>query len=282
MRVATSKYALEIHSSIDQAYEKLRTHCANVRDANILVLPEYAGMEWVWPYGKSFHKNVEIFQTAGLEPYKSALIELAKINDMVIIGGSVPVYDSQYYNRCYIAYPSGKLAWQDKIYLTPTEKALGWLKGSNILKIFNSDFGNFSVCICYDSEFPELTSQAVFAGVDALFVPSYTDSVYGAQRIRIAARACSMENQCFTITATCTGKVACDEFDGMATGDAGIFAPIDIGFPENGILQETNDASIVVATLDMKLISQVRSSGQVRNFHDRTNLKPITLQKEIL
>lgn len=283
MRVATTRYPLEIHDSREQASEKLDAICTQARGADFLVLPEYGGLEWVWPHKKSFKENVEFFQTSGLETYKSALLTLAQNNNMVIIGGSVPVHDTQYYNRCYVAYPSGKLSWQDKIYLTPSEKAVGWLKGSDTLKIFDSDFGKFGVCVCYDSEFPELTSQAIVGGgANVLFIPSYTDSAHGAQRIQIAARASAMENQCFTVTATCAGKVACDEFDGMATGDAGIFTPVDMGFPENGILEETKNVSIAVATLDIKLISQVRFCGQVRNFYDRTNLKPITLQKEIL
>lgn len=280
MRVATTRYPLEIHDSIGQVSKKLEAICTQALDADFLVLPEYAGLEWVWPHKKSFKENVEFFQTSGLEAYKSALLSLAKTNKMIIIGGSVPVYDTQYYNRCYVAYPSGKLSWQDKIYLTPSEKAVAWLKSSDTLKIFDSDFGKFGVCVCYDSEFPELTSQAVFGAANVLFIPSYTDSTHGAQRIQIAARASAMENQCFTVTATCAGKVACDEFDGMATGDAGIFTPVDIGFPENGILEKTKNTSIAMATLDIKLISQVRSSGQVRNFYDRIDLKSITLQKE--
>lgn len=280
MRIATTRYPLKSHDSIDQAYEKLKVICENTRDVDFLLLPEYAGMEWVWPYKKSFQENIEFFQTKGLELYKSALVELAKQYNMIIISGSVPVYDMQYYNRCYVAYPSGKLYWQDKICLTPSEKALGWLKGSDILKIFDSDFGKFGVCICYDSEFPELTSQSVFGGANVLFIPSYTDSIHGAQRVQIAARARAMENQCFTVTATCKGWVACDEFDGAATGEAGIFTPIDINFPENGILEETKNTPVVMANLDIGLMLKIRSAGQVRNFQDRINLQPIQIQKE--
>ncbi len=291
MRVATTKYALEIHASIDQASEKLEAICAKARGANFLVLPEYAGLEWVWPHRKRFQENVEFFQTSGLQAYQSALLELAKNYNIFIISGSVPVFDTQYYNRCYVASPSGKLLWQDKINLTPSEKALGWLKGSNTLKIFDSDFGKFGGCICYDSEFPELTSQLVFGGTNVLFIPSYTDSVHGAQRVHIAARARAMENQCFTVTATCTGKAicsnfSCDEFDGIATGEAGIFTPIDAGFPETGTLVKTktndNFTPVIMADLDMELMFKIRSNGHVRNFSDRINLKPFTIEEEQL
>lgn len=277
MRVVTTKYPLKIHDSTEQAYEKLKAICKGTHDVDFLLLPEYAGMEWIWPHKKSFKENVEFFQITGLEEYKNALLELAKNCNTIIISGSIPVYDRQYYNRCYVAYPSGKLDWQDKIYLTPSEKAIGWLKGCNILKIFVSDFGKFAVCICYDSEFPELTSKAVFGGASVLFIPSYTDSAWGAQRIEIAARARAMENQCFTVTATCTGKVACDEFDGIATGEAGIFTPIDARFPDSGVLTKTGVNAIITANLDIELMLKIRSCGQVRNFNDRMNLKSITV-----
>ncbi|MEI7493413.1 MAG: nitrilase-related carbon-nitrogen hydrolase [Alphaproteobacteria bacterium] len=287
MRVATTRYPLEIHDSIDQAFERLKELCKKACNVDFLVLPEYAGLEWVWPYKKSFQENVEFFQTSGIEAYKNALVELAKGHNMTIIGGSVPVYDTQYYNRCYVACPSGKLLWQDKIHLTPSEKALGWLNGSNTLKIFDSDFGKFGVCICYDSEFPELVSQLTFAGTDVLFIPSYTDSAHGAQRIHVAAHARAMENQCFAITATCTGKAirgdfSCDEFDGIATGEAGIFTPIDAGFPESGILAKTESNTLIMGDLDLELMLKVRFSGQVLNFSDRTNAQSILLEKEQL
>ena len=281
MRVATTRYPLEIHESIDKACRKIEEYCLKAKGSDILVFPEYAGLEWVWPHGKSFQENVECFQNTGLKDYQEILVELATAYQMIIIGGSVPVYDGQYYNRCYIAQPSGRLSFQDKIHLTPPEKALGWLKGANILKIFNTDFGNFSVCICYDSEFPELTSQAAFGGADVLFIPSYTDSNHGAYRVQISARARSMENQFFAVTATCIGKVACDEFDGEATGNAGIFTPIDMGFPEDGIIEETQE-SIAFATLDIKHMAIIRSRGQVRNFYDRLSFHSINLQRENL
>ena len=244
MKIATTRYPLEIHESIDKAYRKIEEYYLKVKGTDIVIFPEYAGLEWAWSQGKSFQENVEYFQNCNLKAYQEALVELASAYQMIIIGGSVPVYDAQYYNRCYIAQPSGKLSFQDKIHLTPSEKALGWLKGANVLKVFNTDFGSFSVCICYDSEFPELTSQEVFGEADVLFIPSYIDSNHGAYRIQVSARARAMENQCFTVTATCFGKVACDEFDGEATGNAGVFAPIDKGFPEDGIIKNSRFYSI--------------------------------------
>ncbi len=278
MHVATVKYALEIPSSVENAYKKLEKICKATKEADFLILPEYAGLEWVWLYKKNFYENVEIFQNSGLENYKKSLLELARNYNQIIIGGTLPVQDTQYYNRCYIAYPCGELKWQDKINLTPSEQSLGWLKCSNTINVFNSDFGDFSVCICYDSEFPELASKAVFAGANVIFIPSYTDSKHGAYRVQIAARARAMENQCFTITSTCEGKVNCDEFDGIAIGNAGIFTPVDNGFPEDGILEITENNFMASAVLDIDHLRKIRLTGQVRNFENRINFQPIFMK----
>lgn len=283
MRIATTRYPLEIFASYDQAYEKLKINCMNAKDADVILFPEYAGLEWVWGYKKSFYENVHHFQKHGLAAYKDALLELACICNITIIGGSVPVYDDGYYfNRCYIAHPTRKLLWQNKVNLTPSEKSLGWLNGGDTIKIFQSDFGSFSVCICYDSEFPEIVSHAVFNGADVVLIPSYTDSEHGAYRVQIAARARAMENQCFAVTATCTGKVDCDEFDGSATGDPGIFTPIDSGFPIDGILEKSRESDIISANLDVSTMKRIRSEGQVHNFCDRINFKTINIEKESL
>lgn len=154
------------------------------------------------------------------------MVQFAVKYQIILIAGSVPVLDGdKYYNRTYGATPSGELFWQDKIHLTPEEHSLDSMKSTDILKIFIAGFGTFAICICYDSEFPELTTQAMHSGADILLIPSYTDSLHGANRVHIAARCRAMENQCFTVNAAALGKVDCEEFDDLATGIAGILPP---------------------------------------------------------
>ena len=64
IRVATTQYKLEILPSIQDAEMKLEKMCKEASDqgAKFLLLPEYAGMEWIWPNKKSYRENVEDFQ----------------------------------------------------------------------------------------------------------------------------------------------------------------------------------------------------------------------------
>ncbi|MBY0462805.1 MAG: hypothetical protein K2Q34_06460 [Alphaproteobacteria bacterium] len=284
IRVAAAQYKFEILPSIEDVAEKLEQTCRDARNggADLLLLPEYAGMEWIWPHGKSFKENVQDFQKNGFQFYLENVAQLAIKYQLILIAGSLPVLENKaYYNRTYIANPKGELFWQDKIYLTPSELALGVLKGGDTLKLFKANFGTFAVCVCYDSEFPELVNKAIFNGVDILLIPSYTDSPHGANRVQVAARCRAMENQCFSINAVALGKVDCDEFCDLALGAAAIYTPIDIGFPEDGIL--ANDLSsthnLIFADLDLDAMSMTRLKGQVRNYEDRSNLKQTIIEK---
>ena len=288
IRVATTQYKLEILPSIQAAAIKLEKMCeeASNKGAQLLLLPEYAGMEWIWPTRRSFRENNKYFQENNLSTYQETLCQFAIKHQLILVAGSVPVLDEEkYYNRTYIATPAGGLFWQDKIHLTPEEKNFGSLKHANILKVFKTDFGNFTVCVCYDSEFPELTTQAMHSGADILLIPSYTDSLHGANRVHIAARCRAMENQCFTVNAVALGKVDCEEFDDLATGIAGIYSPIDKGFPEDGIIamgQQSHESSLILADLDLEAMHQARQNGQVRNYQDRICFKPVNIEKNVL
>jgi predicted amidohydrolase len=53
-------------------------------------------------------------------------------------------------------------------------------------------------------------------------------------------------------------------------GAAGIFTPVDVGFPTDGVLAlaELNHAQSLVATLDLARIDEVRRNGAVLNHRD--------------
>ncbi len=99
------------------------------------------------------------------------------------------------------------------------------------------------IAICYDSEFPQYIQTLIQAGAQFILIPSYTDSPEGFYRVHIAARARAMENQCYTIHACARGQVSCLFLDGMANGHAGVFTPIDTGFPTDGILSMDQEST---------------------------------------
>ena len=61
--------------------------------------------------------------------------------------------------------------------------------------------------ICFDAEFPALVQAAqVEAGAWLILVPTCTDTLHGFNRVRLAAAARAMENQCFVVMAPTVGE----------------------------------------------------------------------------
>jgi predicted amidohydrolase len=126
------------------------------------------------------------------------------------------------------------------------------------------------IAICYDSEFPLLVRRQVEAGASVMLVPSCTDTLAGYHRVQLSCRARALENQCFVLQAVTVGSspwsISLDE----NTGAAGIFGPIDRGFPSDGVLAvgELDQPGWVFADLDLACLAEVRRAGQVKNHAD--------------
>jgi predicted amidohydrolase len=137
-------------------------------------------------------------------------------------------------------------------------------------QVFDTPWGRLGIAICYDAEFPKLVRAQVEAGAWLVLVPACTDTRHGAERVRIGARARAMENQCFVAVAptvgACAGSAALDDNHGRA----GIYGPVDHGFPEDGILAESRlDApGLILADLDPARLATAREHGAVRNHRD--------------
>jgi predicted amidohydrolase len=124
------------------------------------------------------------------------------------------------------------------------------------------------VLICYDAEFPLPARALAEAGVAVIAIPSCTEGRAGAERVRIAARARALENQCITVNAPLIGAAPWCPPVADNTGRAGIYGPPDLGFPEDGILAEGgwDSPGWVAADIDLAAIARVRAAGHVRGF----------------
>jgi len=144
-------------------------------NANIAVLPEI----WNSPYATaSFGVNAEFIPSVGeiitdesLSPSTSMLCNEAKVNNLWIIGGSIPEKVSidskiQLFNTCVVVNPAGQIvAKHRKVHLFDidipgkmTFKESDSLTAGDSVTVFNTEWGNFGVGICYDIRFPELAA----------------------------------------------------------------------------------------------------------------------------
>lgn len=240
-------------------------------EADLVVLPEYAGLEAALVDAPAGLTPVEWRDRAAQEAERWAdmMAGIAQKRSCHVMAGTIPfATDRGVTNRALLFSPSGEVAHQDKLILTPYERDPMQMTPGTGLRLIETLLGKLGILICYDSEFPLLARVLVEAGAEMLLVPACTELPAGQTRVRESCRARAIEGQCLVIHAPLLGQVdGCDIID-QNTGRAGIFGPPDHGQPPSGIIAqgETDVEGAVTATVDLAAISVPRHSGQVANF----------------
>lgn len=243
--------------------------------AKILLFPEYGSMELASLFGRDVYSSLNR-QLAEMQTLRDDYIDLyrhlAQQHECIIQSGTFPVrIDGEaYHNRAYLFMPNGKYDYQDKLMMTRFENEQWLISRGLELKCFDTDYGRIAINICYDSEFPMLARHQVEAGANLILVPSCTDTLAGYHRVRIGCQARALENQCYVVQSPTVGNAPWSEAVDVNIGAAGIYTPVDRGFPDNGILAvgELNAVQWVFAEIDLDEIAKVRENGQVFNYRD--------------
>lgn len=286
MRIAACPYQCEALAGW-VAHEAKLSGLLTKAAADLVVLPEYAAMEAALmaerPGGTA--RAWRDRAAARASDWVAQAQHLAAIHRCHVLAGSGPVLtDRGVVNRAWLVAPSGDVAHQDKLILTPYEREeMGLVPGEH-LTLFDTVLGRIGVLICYDCEFPMFARQMAEAGADMILVPSCTDLAAGQTRVRQSARARAIENQCLVVQAPLVGAVPGCEIIDQSTGRAGIFAPPDHGLPPDGILAEgpTDSRAPVIWDGDLSTISGARSGGQVGNFRHWPEQMRITSPPKIV
>lgn len=274
MKIATAAYPLDPLTSWEAYAHKITdwVESAAAKDADLLVFPEYAGMELAMLEGPEVAAELEPSLravSAHIARADELHAELARRHALHILAGSAPVYDpalgDRPVNRARFFAPSGAMGHQDKQIMTRWERAPMHAVPGGPLKVFDTSLGKIGILICYDCEFP-LLGRAL-AEVDVLLIPSCTEALSGYWRVRIGAMARALEAQCVSVMASLVGPAEWNEVADITTGAGGVFCPPDTGFPETGVLAEgvLNTPGWTYATVDPALIAHVRADGGVLN-----------------
>ncbi len=275
-KIATAQYDisfLENWQNYQTKIEKWVSEAA-AQNANILVFPEYACMELasLFPQEiyKSLSKQLDALQTLH-DDFVDLFKKLAWQHNCYIQAGTFPVKVGDIYrNRAYLFSPKGKVEFQDKMMMTRFENEQWFISAGVELKCFETEFGKIAISICYDSEFPLLARKQVEMGANLILVPSCTDTVAGFHRVKIGSQARALENQCYVVQACLVGNAPWSEAVDVNVGSAGIYTPVDYGFPDNGVLVsgELNAVQWVYGTVDLANCEKIRQTGQVFNYRD--------------
>jgi predicted amidohydrolase len=275
--VAAAQYGVEFLDSWQHYADKLayRVEEAVAQGAQILVFPEYACLELASLFAASvytnLHKQLEALQEL-LPNYLHLHRQLARQFGVYLVASSFPVQidNGDYRNRAFFCMPDGACDFQDKLMMTRFENEVWNISRGYEIKVFPTAYGLVGVNICYDNEFPLIARQQVEMGAQIILAPSCTDTLAGFNRVRIGCRARAMENQCFVVMSSVVGTVDWSAAMDVHIGAAGIFTPVDTGFPGDGVLAqgEMNTPQWVIAELELSKLHEVRANGQVLNHRD--------------
>jgi predicted amidohydrolase len=242
--------------------------------ADLLVLPEYAAVELgVALNGGEASEAAELSAMITAAPaILEAMRDAARRHQVWLQPGTLPMRaaDGRVVNRAPLITPEGRIAFQEKRAMTRFETERWGVSQGIDPNVFDTPWGRIGISICYDIEFPKHARVQVMAGAWLILAPSCTDTLAGFNRVHFSARARALENQCYVAITPTVGEAPWSAALDVNRGCAGVFGPMDRGFPPDGIMaQGKMDApGWVFCTLDPALIEAVRRDGAVLNHRD--------------
>ena len=236
---------------------------AKAENALFTVFPEYITLEVATAFlpKLSFRDAMVKVAEEYHEKYVNLFLNLAKKNNMYIVGGSTleKASPNKYYNTSFLFTPKGEIFKHRKIHPYPDiDPILGVNAAGENLNIFQTPQGKFSILICYDSIFPELSRILRLMGVEVVFVPSaapFAEPLYWDLRICCGARA--IENQMVVVHSCLIGRVEAEktiEFFGKSS----ILYPGRFKVLAEG---KMNEEMVVFAEVDLERLCRSRGKN---------------------
>ncbi|WP_355604223.1 carbon-nitrogen hydrolase family protein [Xanthomonas cannabis] len=276
LTIAVAKYQIGRPKDFDAFAARMAALVgeAAAAGARVAVLPEYLSLELAATFGTQVSAGLPE-SLAAIQALRGRWLELfaglARQHRLHLIAGSflLDLGQGRYRNRSDWFTPAGAHGWQDKLQLTGFEKATGLIEPGDALKVFDLDGVRAAIAICYDSEFPLPVRAQYEAGARLLVVPSCTDTAAGATRVRVGCLARALENRMFVAQSVTAGEAPWSPALDVNTGEAAVFAPMDVGFPEDGVLAQTRGEAVwAYAALDVAALEASRTQAQVANDRD--------------
>lgn len=253
--VAVAQLALTV-GELDANRQAARAAVAEaaLAGARLVVLPELSDSGYVFS-DASEARSLASLATSG--PTLREWHSLAAEHDLTIAGGFCELGpDGKLYNSAAIVDASGTRAVYRKAHLWGAEKKI-FTPGDDAPPVIELPFGNISLMICYDLEFPEWVRLAALSGADLIAVPvNWTASGSPAPPGErsgevIAAQAAAASNGVFIAVADrCGSERGVDWLGGSVIARRG-------GYPAAGPVCEDRTA-VLTATIDLRLARDKR------------------------
>lgn len=175
---------------------------AAAQGADLVALPEM----FCCPYQVS---NFPVYAEAEGGPVWSACAQAAQANRVYLSAGSMPERDGagRIFNTAYVFDRAGRqIAKHRKVHLFDIDVQGGQsfqesktLSPGDAVTVFDTEFGVFGLCICYDFRFPELGRLMALAGAQAILVPAAFNMTTGPAHWSLMFRAQALNNQVFAV-----------------------------------------------------------------------------------
>ena len=268
---SSTEFLAKVASSIQEA---------KVQGAELVVFPELITTELVDWYSKETSDVDQLTKIARdfAPKYIDWLKAQATAQQISILGGTTPrEVNGKIVNTAILAFADGHVVFQDKLFLTPDEKAWGWV-GGDALHVFDAPWGKTVIAICFDCEFPVVSNMLVSERPDVILVPSWTATRSGLNRVDFTARARAVEHYAYVVK---TGTVAAEGARLPHYGQASLHTPQDVGFPTSPVEGKLNEAGLVFGTLDLKhLREQKKLSGYYPANEQSLRFQPIRIERK--
>lgn len=290
MKIAVANYPITYHKSLEEWKTFVESWIQNLKglSVDLAVFPEYGSMELASLLPKELQTDARAQvreMQKFLDSFKETYANLSAQFKICIVAPSFPEkLGEAFINRAYVFDKGKEIGFQDKLIMTPFEtNDWGISNSDKVLSVFKISSGNFGIQICYDSEFPFGAHEMVKNGAQVIVMPSCTETLKGATRVHVGARARALENQCYTIVSQTMGEALWSPAVDYNYGYSAAYSTPDLGFPDLGILQEDEHQKVgwMIQDFDMKILDEVRVKGGVLNYQDSQKMR-ITLNGEPL
>lgn len=279
--IALAQYPITWHNSLEDWKNHMENWVSDAcsQGAEILTFPEYGSMELSSLFPEEIRHDLkeQIVHLQGLLPYfLETFREFARKYQCVIVAPSFPVaLAEKTVNRCFVFTETG-YSYQDKHFMTRFEaESWGISTSDGILRLFETPFGKFGIQICFDIEFPIGGHLLAEAGAEFILVPSCTETLKGATRVHIGARARAMEQQIYTGVAQTIGEASWSPAVDVNYGYTAFYSSPDGDFDDEGILakEKAQQAGWLIQTMDLSKNQAIRENGQVLNYKNGRRLE---------
>lgn len=138
----------------------------------------------------------------------TAMSEAAKEFGLWLVAGSMPELDGKAIcNTSFVFDPQGRqVARHRKMHLFDIDVKGGQrFKESDVftagdaITVFDTPFGRFGLCICFDMRFPELARAMTLQGAQAILTPAAFNMTTGPMHWELMFRQRAVDNQLFTV-----------------------------------------------------------------------------------